>query len=111
MVEISMQSKNSKHSDELLAFVEELRRQDVAHKTLINYRSDLGQFARWFEGSRGEPFSAAAVTPTDIRDYRSYLMTSAGAKPATVSRRLAALRKFFGWAKGTGLVSDQPTDA
>src|SRR3954454_14614093 len=108
MVELSNLSKPSKDSDELLAFVEELRRQDVAHKTLVNYRSDVGQFARWFEGSRGEPFTAAAVTPTDIRDYRSYLMTSAGAKPATVNRRLAALRKFFGWVKGTGIISDRP---
>src|SRR5687768_6870756 len=112
MVETSKDSKPSNPApDELLAFVEELRRQAVAHKTLVNYRSDLGQFAKWFEGSRGEPFSAAAVTPTDIRDYRSYLMTTAGAKPATVNRRLAAFRKFFGWAKGTGLVADRPTDA
>jgi site-specific recombinase XerD len=111
MVEISNLSKPSKYSDELLAFVEELRRQDVARKTLVNYRSDVGLFAKWFEGTRGEPFSAAAVTPTDIRDYRSYLMTTAGAKPATANRRLAALRKFFGWAKGVGLVTDRPTDA
>jgi site-specific recombinase XerD len=38
-------------------------------------------------------------------------MTTAGAKPATANRRMAALRKFFGWAMGTGLVSDRPTDA
>jgi site-specific recombinase XerD len=109
MVETSKQSKPA--PDELLAFVAELRRQDVAAKTLVNYRSDLLQFARWFEGSRGESFTAAAVTPTDIRDYRGYLITTAGAKPATVNRRLAALRKFFGWAKGAGLVADRPTDA
>jgi integrase/recombinase XerD len=28
-----------------------------------------------------------------------------------VNRRLAALRKFFGWAKATGLVADEPTVA
>ena len=112
MVENSNLSKQSNPApDELLAFVEELRRQDVAPKTLVNYRSDVGQFAKWFEGSRGEAFAVAAITPTDIRDYRSYLMTSAGAKPATVNRRLAALRKFFGWARGAGLVTERPTDA
>ncbi len=97
--------------DEIAQFVDELRRQDVAHKTLVNYRSDLLQVARWFEGSRGEPFAAAAVTPTDLRDYRSHLITVEGKKPATVNRRLAALRKFFGWAKGVGLIVDRPTDA
>lgn len=80
-------------------------------KTLVNYRSDLLHVARWFEGSRGELFSAAAITPTDLRDYRSHLITVEGKKPATVNRRLAALRKFFGWAKGAGLVVDRPTDA
>jgi len=97
--------------DEIAQFVDELRRQDVAHKTLVNYRSDLLQVQRWFEGSRGESFFAAAVTPTDLRDYRSHLMTVEGKKPATVNRRLAALRKFFGWAKGVGLIIDRPTDA
>src|SRR5437762_5417874 len=103
MVEISNPSKPSKSSDELLAFVEELRRQDVARKTLFNYRSDVGLFARWFEGSRGEPFSAAAVTPTDIRDYRSYLMTSAGVKrpPPTAgwrrSESSSAGPRAWGW--------------
>ncbi len=29
--------------DEIAQFVDELRRQDVAHKTLVNYRSDLLQ--------------------------------------------------------------------
>ena len=91
-------------------FTDELRRQDLARKTLVNYRSDLLNVARWFEGSRGEPFTAAAITPTDLRDYRAHLMTVEGKKPATVNRRLAALRKFFGWAKGVGLIVDRPTD-
>lgn len=88
--------------DEIARFVEELRRQDVAHKTLVTYRSDLLHVARWFEGSRGELFTAAAVTPTDLRYYRSHLITVEGKKPATVNRQLAALRKLFGWAKGLG---------
>jgi len=53
--------------DDIARFVDELRRQDVAHKTLVNYRSDLLQVACWFEGSRGEPFTAVAVTSTDLR--------------------------------------------
>lgn len=97
--------------DDIARFVDELRRQDVAPKTLVNYRSDLLHVARWFEGSRGEPFAAVAVTPTDLRDYRSHLITVEGKKPATVNRRLAALRKFFSWAKGVGLIVDRPTDA
>src|SRR5215216_6684511 len=31
-------------------------------------------------------------------------------QPATVNRRLAAIRRFFQWAKATGLVKELPTD-
>src|SRR5204863_7587825 len=68
-------------------------------------------FANWFEGSAGEAYSAAAVTPTDIRDYRSHLLTVERRAPATINRRLAALRKFFQWAQADGLIKDEaPTE-
>lgn len=96
---------------EVVAFIDELHRQETAPKTWQNYRSDLRCFGRWFAGGNDEAFSAAAVTPTDVRDYRSYLLHEERRTPATVNRRLAALRKFFGWAKATGLVADEPTVA
>jgi site-specific recombinase XerD len=96
---------------EVALFTEDLTRQEVAHKTLVNYQSDLRCFARWFAGVNDEPFTAAAVTPTDIRDYRRYLINEERRKPATVNRRLAALRSFFTWARATGRVQDLPTAA
>src|SRR6185437_7520247 len=98
-------------SPEVASFVADLRRQETAPKTWQNYRSDLACFGRWFTAVNGEPFTAAAVTPTDIRDYRRYLINEERRTPATVNRRLAALRKFFAWAKATGLVADEPTVA
>ncbi len=50
------------------------------------------------------------MTPTDVRDYRAHLVTVERRAPATVNRRLAALRKFFGWAKGRKLITELPTD-
>src|SRR5436190_1809251 len=94
---------------ELDLFVQDLQRQEAATKTVVNYRSDLLCFARWFHGVNDEPFSAAAVTPTDLRDYRSYLVQDERRMPATVNRRLAALRKFFTWAKATGRTHELPT--
>src|SRR5947209_20445154 len=96
---------------EVAEFVQDLQRQEVAAKTLVNYRSDLLCFARWFAAVNDEPFAAAAVTPTDLRDYRTYLIQDECRKPATVNRRLAALRKFFAWAKATARIQDLPTDA
>jgi len=96
---------------ELTAFLTDLTRQDVASKTRVSYRSDLLGFARWFTEATGEPFTARAVTPTDLRDYRAHLRTSERRAAATINRRLAALRRFFRWAKGTGRIAELPTEA
>src|SRR6059058_3088914 len=102
---------SQKQPDTVDHFYKELERQEASALTIRNYRSDLAHFTRWFEGSLGEPFSPTSVTPTDIRDYRSHLVAVEKRQPATVNRRLAALRKLFLWAKGQGLISELPTDA
>lgn len=91
-------------------FLCELRRQDASPATVRNYTADLRAFARWFREATGEPFVAQAVTPTDLRDYKGYLRTVEGRQAATVNRRLAALRRFFGWAKGAGKIAELPTE-
>ncbi len=60
---------------DITQFLDDLGRRDLAAKTVAAYRIDLLAFARWFPDSAGEPFSARAVTPTDLRDYKSYLST------------------------------------
>jgi integrase/recombinase XerD len=102
--------RSSVSDDEVRAFLGELARQEAAAKTLASYASDLAVFGRWFHETLGQPFTAAAVTPTDIREYKSHLVTVQRRKPATVNRHLAALKKFFTWAKGAGLITELPTD-
>jgi site-specific recombinase XerD len=82
-------------------FFEDLLRQEAAAKTVASYRLDLSHFFRWFEGTLREAPTPEAATPTDIRDYRAHLVTIEKRRPATVNRRLAALRRFFQWAKAT----------
>ncbi len=97
-------------SQDITDFMAELLRQEVAPKTIASYRSDLQGFARWFTDSLGEAFTAAAVTPTDVRDYRAHLRTIQRRPAATVNRRLAALRRFFAWAKATQRIRELPTE-
>jgi site-specific recombinase XerD len=94
---------------DITAFVAELSRQGMAAKTVATYATDCIMFARWFTESTGEPFSARAVTPTDVLDYKAHLRTVQRRQAATVNRRLAALRKFFLWAQGTGRITELPT--
>src|SRR5436190_23361938 len=91
-------------------FLQDLQRQETSPGTRDAYRLDLLHFAGWFARTVGETFSPEAVTPTDVRDYRSYLISVEKRQPATVNRRLAALRRFFQWAKATGLAKELPTD-
>jgi site-specific recombinase XerD len=91
-------------------FLQDLERQETSPQTRHAYRLDLLHFASWFARTVGETFSPEAITPTDVRDYRSSLINVEKRQPATVNRRLAALRRFFLWAKASGLVKELPTD-
>jgi site-specific recombinase XerD len=90
-------------------FMADLERQQTAPKTRDAYRLDLLHFAGWFARTVGEAFTPEATTPTDVREYRGYLLQVEKRQPATVNRRLAALRRFFQWAKASGLVKELPT--
>src|SRR5918912_427611 len=92
-------------------FADELRRQEKSPNTTLSYRYDLVLFARWLEATTGQPFEADRITPTDLREYRSYLLTVEHRSPATINRRLASLRTFFQWARAEGLCNEIPTDS
>ncbi len=72
-------------------FDEDLRRRGAAEKTRNAYRADLRQFATWATWQHVE---APAVTDRLLRRYAAALSERASA-PATVARKLAALRAFF----------------
>lgn len=91
-------------------FLKDLERQEASPRTRASYRLDLLHFFRWFEQTVGDASTPEAVTPTDVREYRGHLLTVERRQPATVNRRLAALRRFFQWAKAMGLARELPTE-
>jgi site-specific recombinase XerD len=96
--------------NELALFLTELERREASLQTIRAYRQDLTTFGRFFQQTTGEAFTAAVVTPTDLREYRSFLLNVRHAAPATINRHLATLRKFFLWAKAQGWLRELPTD-
>ncbi len=90
----------------LEAFDQDLRRRAVAEKTREAYRSDSRQFADW-AGARGvEP------AQIDVRTLRRYAagLSERGIAPATVARRLAALRGLFRSQMELGAREDNPAE-
>lgn len=76
--------------------------------TVEGYVSDVALFARRLEEATGEIFSPENVTPVDVREYVSYLTAVKRQKPASVARKVRALKNFFDWLVGTGRVKANP---
>lgn len=83
-------------------FIKHLQQQDRAEKTVKGYISDLKSFARWFHQSNGEELTEKNLTPTDVREYRQWLVGH-DATPSTINRHLATLRVF---AQASGIPID-----
>src|ERR1700744_5611267 len=71
--------------------------------TLDAYGRDLDDFADHLAGSH----AVATATTDDIRDYLSEL-ASRGMQPATVARRLSAIRQLYRFLYAEGHRGDDP---
>lgn len=82
----------------------------LASATIINYLADLRAFFRWSEENKDSDRSPLCLEPSDIRDFCSYLRETKGHAPATINRRLQALRKFYGLALAEGWAGTNPAE-
>src|SRR3979409_2093209 len=90
----------------LVAFDADLRRRAAAEKRRRAYAIDVGQFARWAA-------TQSLLPPTvDVRALRRYAatMTEQGQAPATIARKLAALRGLFRVQIELGERADNPAE-
>ena len=90
----------------LLAFEADLRRRGAAEKTRRAYRIDLTQFAHW---ATAQDLAPAAIDHRALRRYAASL-SERGQAPATVARKLAALRGFFRALVELGARGDNPAE-
>jgi site-specific recombinase XerD len=79
-------------------FADSLRREDLSATTVCGYLHDLTLFVRWYEQAIGEKLRLEKLTPIDLINYRQSLIKVQGLKPATINRRLEALRRLCRWA-------------
>jgi site-specific recombinase XerD len=92
------------------AFGQYLRELDRSPSTVASYLRELQGFARWFEQTNGEPLTPAALTGRDVRDFREFCQVNHGDAPATVNRRLAAIRAYGAWLVETEQLPGNPAE-
>jgi integrase/recombinase XerC/integrase/recombinase XerD len=90
----------------LASYDRDLRARGSAERTRRAYGVDLGGFAEWAAGQ--------GLGPTDVRhrDVRRYGagLSNAGAAPATVARKLAAIRGLYGYLVRTERAGSNPAE-
>ncbi|MFI5025337.1 MAG: tyrosine recombinase XerC [Solirubrobacterales bacterium] len=88
----------------LAAYDQDLRGRGAAERTRHAYAVDLGQFVEWV-GER----QPGDIRHRDVRRYAAALSAS-GAAPATVARKLAAIRGLFDFLVRTERAVHNPAD-
>jgi integrase/recombinase XerC len=94
----------SEQVDRYLRYLAEERR--ASPRTVETYGRDLRALARFFE-KRGEAADAAAL---EARDLRAFLARKQRTEPATVIRKVAALRSFYRFLLRRRLIAQSPAD-
>jgi integrase/recombinase XerC len=92
--------------DALSAYDRDLGARSLAERTRRAYGIDLGQFAEWAGGEGKEP---GEVRHRDVRRYGAAL-SAAGGAPATVARKLAAIRGLYDFLVRTERVGQNPAN-
>jgi site-specific recombinase XerD len=92
--------------DALALFDADLRRRGAAEKTRRAYGVDLGQFALW---CTTQDLAPTEVSPRILRRYAAVL-SDRKVVAATVARKLAALRGFYGTLREHGHIAHNPAD-
>ncbi|HVY95454.1 MAG TPA: tyrosine recombinase XerC [Solirubrobacterales bacterium] len=92
--------------DALAEYDRDLRARGAAERTRRAYGVDLGAFAEWAQGMGKAP---GEVRYRDVRRFAAGL-SSAGAAPATVARKLASVRGLYGFLVRTERVGQNPAE-
>lgn len=77
--------------------------------TIVAYKNDLGQFARFVEARLGSPVDLNAISADLVADYGQQLQAPEGGyAPSTVARKIAAVKSFFGYLREQQFLANDP---
>ncbi len=87
----------------IAAFGGFLQSEEKSEHTRRNYTEDLGLFAAWYQAHYDEAPDPAQLGATEVREWKQYLTGELRLKPATVNRKLSAIRAFVKWTVKEGI--------
>ncbi len=79
----------------------------LSPRTLDAYARDVGKLTEYL--GRRAVSSAAAASPTDLREF-VYHLKDAGLQPTSIRRCISAVRTYYGFLVGEGLVAADPSE-
>jgi integrase/recombinase XerC len=94
--------------DSMTAFLRTLSGANKSQSTITAYRTDLAQFARFLAETNCTVASPADITRTDVSEFLGHL-ADRRLSGVTRARKLAALREWFRYLEGEGLIAKNPT--
>jgi len=95
--------------DRLISFLASLVAEDLSPKTVDGYRQDILAFRRWYRESRGTEIRRETLGTNDLINYSIAPGLRRETSPATVNRRLQALRRFCPWARDCKILKADPS--
>src|SRR3954463_15175934 len=101
----------AKVADPIERFAGFLAQAERSPLTIKNYRGDLAAFAAWFEEVNGEAMAPARVTPTDLRQFKRWLVEQRRLQPSSVNRKPAPRKSFLPGPAAAGLAPGLPVPA
>jgi integrase/recombinase XerC len=90
-------------------FVADLVERERSEHTRANYREDLDAFAGWYGHRFHDAPTPALLLASELREWRAHLRDERKMEPATVNRKLAALRGLLKWAESEGIAPEIAT--
>jgi site-specific recombinase XerD len=80
----------------------------LAPSTVRTYRHEVRYFVRWLEERTATPMTLKTLAAADLLSYCQQLINVQQLRPATVNKRLQALRWLCRWTQRQGLVETDP---
>jgi integrase/recombinase XerC len=86
-----------------------LQDRGLSVNTVSSYIHDMIRFGNWFSQTNGIALEPGKLTPTDVREYKQFLLITVKRSPSTINRHLAAIKAYIQFALDQKLIEADPT--